>query len=81
MLKAENIRGEKRVFTRECKERAVKLALNTNRKRSEITQDLGINQNILTPWKWEMKQSETGPMKTFTGRGNARDEQIARLRK
>jgi hypothetical protein len=28
-----------------------------------------------------MKQSETGPMKVFTGGGNARDEQMARLRK
>jgi transposase len=29
----------------------------------------------------EMKQSETVPMKAFTGRGNARDEETARLRK
>jgi transposase len=36
---------------------------------------------MLVRWKREMKQSETGPMKAFTGRGNARDEQIARLRK
>jgi hypothetical protein len=28
-----------------------------------------------------MKQSETGPMKAFTGRGNTRDEETARLRK
>jgi hypothetical protein len=28
-----------------------------------------------------MKQSETGPMKAFTGRGNARDEEMVRLRK
>jgi hypothetical protein len=29
----------------------------------------------------EMKQSETVPMKAFTGRGNARDEETARPRK
>ncbi|MDR2793013.1 MAG: hypothetical protein LBB61_05025, partial [Treponema sp.] len=29
----------------------------------------------------EMKRSETGHMKAFTGRGNARDEETARLRK
>jgi transposase len=81
MLKAEDIRGARRVFTRECKERAVELAMKTNRKQSEIAQDLGINRNMLARWKREMKQGETGPMKTFTGRGNARDEQMVRLRK
>ncbi|MDR2793228.1 MAG: hypothetical protein LBB61_06130 [Treponema sp.] len=28
-----------------------------------------------------MKRNETGAMKAFTGRGNARDEETARLRK
>jgi transposase-like protein len=50
----------RRVFTREFKERALELALNTNRKQSEIAQDLGINQSMLARWKWEMKQSESG---------------------
>jgi transposase-like protein len=81
MLKAEDIMGARSVFTRECKERAVDLALKTDRKQPEIAQDLGIDQNMLARWKQEMKQSETGPMKTFTGSGNARDEQMARLRK
>jgi transposase len=79
MLKAEGIMGARSVFTRECKERAVELALKTNRKQTEIAQDLGINQNMLVRWKLEMRQSETEPMKAFTGRGNARDEQMARL--
>jgi transposase len=81
MLKEGSIMGARSVFTKEFKKRAVELALNTNRKHSEIAQGLGINQNILARWKREMKQSETGPRKAFTGRGNARDEQMARLRK
>jgi transposase len=81
MLKEGSIMGKKRVFTKEFKERAVELAQNTNRKHSEIAQDLGINRNMLARWKREMKQNETGPMKAFTGSGNARDEQMARLRK
>jgi transposase len=59
----------------------VELALKTNRKQSEIAQDLGITGNMLARWKREMKQRETEPMKAFTGRGNARNEQVARLRK
>ncbi|MDR2798669.1 MAG: transposase [Treponema sp.] len=81
MIKEGSIMGARSVFTREFKERVVKLALKTDRKRSEIAQDLGINRNMPARWKREMKQSETGPMKTFTGRGNARDEETARLRK
>jgi transposase len=81
MLKEGSIMGARSVFTREFKERAVELALNTNRKRSEIAQKLGIDHNMLARWKREMKQNETGSMKAFTGRGNARDEQMARLRK
>jgi transposase-like protein len=73
--------GERRVFTRECKERAVELALRTNRKQPEIAQEFEINGNRLARWKQEMKQGETGPVKAFTGRRNARDEEAARLRK
>jgi transposase-like protein len=81
MLKAEDIMGARRVFTREFKEPAVELALKTNRKQSEITQHLGITGNMLARWKREIKESERGSMKAFSGRGNARDEEIARLRK
>ncbi|MDR2797269.1 MAG: transposase [Treponema sp.] len=81
MIKKGSITGARSVFTKEFKERAVELALNTNRKHSEIAQDLGINRNMLARWMREMKRSETGHMKAFTGRGNARDEEMARLRK
>jgi transposase-like protein len=80
MLKAKDIMGARSVFTRAFKERAVELALNINRKQSEIAQDLGI-QNMPVRWKREKKQSERVPMKAFSGRRNARDEQMARLRK
>jgi transposase len=81
MIKEGSIMGARSVFTKEFKERAVERALNTNRKHSEIAQDLGINRNMLARWMREVKQRETRPMKAFTGRGNARDEQMARLRK
>ncbi|MDR2792627.1 MAG: hypothetical protein LBB61_03035 [Treponema sp.] len=48
---------------------------------SGLAQDLGINRNMPARWMREMKRSETGPMKAFTGRGNDRDEETARLRK
>jgi transposase-like protein len=79
--KQKDIMGARRIFTREYKERAVELALKTNRKQTEIAQELGITGNMLARWKREMKESERGSMKAFSGRGNARDEQMARLRK
>jgi hypothetical protein len=36
---------------------------------------------MLARWKRELKQGETGPMKAFSGRGNARDEEMVRLQK
>jgi transposase len=36
---------------------------------------------MLARWMREMERSETGHMKAFTGRGNARDEETARMRK
>ncbi|MDR2792447.1 MAG: hypothetical protein LBB61_02100, partial [Treponema sp.] len=81
MIKEGSIMGERSVFTKEFKEHAMEPARNTKRKRSEIAQDLGINRDMPARWMREMKRSETGPMKAFTGRGNARDEETARLRK
>ncbi|MDR2792833.1 MAG: hypothetical protein LBB61_04095 [Treponema sp.] len=48
---------------------------------SGLAQDLGINRDMLARWMREMERSETGHMKAFTGRGNARDEETARMRK
>jgi transposase-like protein len=42
MIKEGSIMEERIVFTKEFKERAVEPARNTNRKRQEIVQDLGI---------------------------------------
>lgn len=73
--------GEKRVFTKEFKEQAVELARSTDRKQSEIASELGINGNMLARWKREAKDAEGSPIKAFTGKGKARDEEVAQLRK
>jgi transposase len=72
---------QKREFTKEFKERAVELALKGDRKQSEIAGNLGIDGNTLSRWKREIKQAEGGSLKAFPGKGKARDEEVARLRK
>jgi transposase-like protein len=73
--------GERRVFSKEFKERAVELARGTDRKQTDIANELGITGNMLARWKREALEGESGPRKAFTGKGNARDEEVARLRK
>jgi transposase-like protein len=52
--------GEKRSFTKEFKERAVELALKTDRKQSEVVAGLGIGGNTLSRWRRETRQAEGG---------------------
>jgi transposase len=73
--------GEQRVLSRDSKERAVELSLTTDRNQSEIAEELGINGNMLARWKREARQDSGGNLKLFHGKGKARDEEVAQLRK
>jgi transposase len=73
--------GEKRFFSKEFKDRAVELALKADRKQSEIAAGLGVDGNTLSRWKREARQTEEGTLKVFPGKGKARDEEVARLKK
>jgi transposase-like protein len=53
---------------------------NSPVRQSQIAHQLCINGNMFVWWKREVKQGETGPVKTFTGSGKARDEEVTRLR-
>ena len=73
--------GERRTFTKEFKEQAVELAQRGDRKPRELAAELGIDGNMLARWKREVRQAGESPLKAFPGKGNARDEELARLRK
>ena len=73
--------GERRIFSKEFKEQAVELAFRGDRKPGELAAELGITGNMLSRWKREARQANTSPAKVFPGQGNARDEEVARLRK
>jgi transposase-like protein len=61
--------GEKRVFAKEFKERAVELALKADRKQSEIAAGLVIDGNTLSRWKREAREAEGEPSRRFPGKG------------
>jgi len=73
--------GERRTFTKEFKEQAVDLVLRGDRKPGVVAEELGIPGNMLSRWKREKQQTEKGPIKAFTGKGNARDIEIANYKK
>jgi transposase len=73
--------GERRTFTKEFKEQAVELSLRGDRKPGDLAKELGITGNMLSRWKREARQFEGTPVKAFTGKGKARDEEVARLKK
>jgi transposase len=72
---------ERREYTKAFKESAVELIRSSGRKIKDIALELGISPENLRRWRQEAVEGEQGPKKAFTGRGNARDEELARLRK
>jgi transposase len=72
---------ERREYTKEFKEAAVDLVRSSGRKSKDVAGELGISPENVRRWVRETREGEQGPKKAFTGKGNARDEEVARLRK
>lgn len=68
----------RRRFNKQFKIDAVRLLETSGKTATVIAADLGITCDLLSRWKREMKDADE---KAFTGHGNPRDEEIARLRK
>lgn len=79
---------QRRSFTEEFKREAVRLA----RERGNVAataRDLGIDESCLNRWRRALSAGEETsatagpprPLPPFPGQGNARDEEVARLRR
>lgn len=68
-----------RVYTKEFKEEAVKLAQNSNKPAAQIARELGISDSALYLWQKQLaeKGSEAFP---GTGHQSAQEEEIRRLK-
>jgi transposase len=69
---------KRRSYTEEFKVEAVKLLSESEESAAQIARELGIPQTNLSRWKREMEEDPEG---AFPGKGNARDEELARLRR
>jgi len=73
----------RRSFTEEFKHEAVQLATERGNV-SAVARDLGINESVLNRWKRQLQQEsgQPGPgTRPFPGRGNAHDEEFAKLQR
>jgi transposase len=70
--------SERRQYSPEYKQEAVRLVQQSDISVSEIARNLGINNNMLRRW---VKQSTEPGKSAFPGHGNPRDEELARLQK
>jgi transposase len=73
--------GKRRIFTKEFKEEAVELVRASGRTQTDIAKGLGIDIGLLNRWKREAEEAKGEGIKAFPGKGKARDEDLARLRK
>ena len=70
--------GMRRKFSREFKVEAVRLARQEGVSVAQVGRDLGIRAELLYKWKRRfVDEGETA----FPGKGKARDEELAKLRR
>ena len=73
----------RRSFTEEFKREAVHLAIERGNV-SAVARELGIHESVLNRWKSRLQHEAEHPSpssRPFPGKGNARDEEMARLQK
>ena len=69
---------KRRQFSREFKEQAVELASRPDVTIKDVAHDLGIHRSV--PERWCRASRTDGP-EPFPGKGQPRDEEVARLRR
>jgi len=67
-------------YTREFKVEAVRLLETSGRSGREIEGDLGIGSGQIYRWRKQLAE-ENGNIRAFPGTGNARDEELVRLKR
>jgi transposase len=71
----------RRQYTREFKEEAVRLSERGDQTVRQTAQDLGIPEKMLHRWRSEQRASQHPGTRFAPGHGQARDEELERLKK
>jgi len=75
------MRKRRKSYTKEFKESAIELCQSGERTVKSIAEDLGIHPSLLGQWIRATEDEKTSGLKAFPGKGKARDEELAQLRK
>jgi transposase len=75
------MRKRRRVYQKEFKESAVALCLSGERSIKNVAEELGIDRSLLCQWVKAKEEGDAQGTKAFPGRGKARDEELAKLRR
>ena len=70
--------GARRKYSEEFKREAISFTNQPGVTLAQVGQELGINPNMLSRWRREL---EGHGDKAFPGKGQARDEEMARLKR
>ena len=70
--------GKRRRFSAEFKREAVALTARPDVSVAQVARDLGIASNLLSRWR---RALHADGAKAFQGKGVARDEEVARLKR
>jgi len=68
----------RRKFDKQLKIDAVRFLESSEKAATEVASELGIPRDALSRWRRDLKEEN---LRAFPGRGNPRDEELARLRK
>lgn len=71
---------QRRVYPAELKRNALQMLKSSGKSAASVARDLGIDAGLLTRWKREETQEDSGK-KAFPGQGNPRDEELFNLQK
>ena len=72
---------QRRIYTKEFKESAIGLCRSGERTIKSVAEDLGVHPTSLRQWIRASEEEKAGGLKAFPGQGNARDQELAQLRK
>ncbi len=71
---------KRRKYTREFKIEAVRLLETDGKSGHELEDDLGISSGQVYRWRKQLAE-ENGSLRAFPGTGEARDEELAQLKR
>jgi len=70
--------SQRKRYTKQFKEEALRLVSQEGVRLTQIAQDLGLDSGMLRRWR---KDAETLGAKAFRGHGHAHDEKLAQLKR